>query len=1417
MTIHVEMTHNRIALLVFITLLAGSPLYAQTLWGRYQGGANVDETLAVTGDASGATYSAGYFSSSAQVNGVTLAVNGLTDIFVTKSNPAGATVWSISAGGSQSDRGLGIAVDGGGNILVCGFITGTVNFGGGVSLSANAGSQDAFIAKFNAAGQAIWARSGGSSGSSDRANAVAIDGSGNVFITGQFTGEATFGPFTLSGSGATNDIFIVKYDPNGNELWAKKGSGTGLNRGLGITTDSQGAAYVTGQFSGDITFDNFYPNTILNALFLVKYAGDGSEAWFRWAGGSNQSIGYGIASNGTNVYLTGDCGQSITFLGGTGTNVITTGYQNAVFIAGFGSNGNYLWGTSEGSSSNVSVRGISHLNGQLGIAGWFECTFESLSQEYGTGTFNNVGFKDVFISRYNTSGQFLWARQFASRTDEVANGIHILPDNFEVVCGNFESNIYIPVRQSLNVSGLTAVTPTHNPNLNYCGDAHYGEFSQLAGSAGLDGFLLKTVDLERLPYDFYKRYAGACNADVPDACIANAGTLTGMPCNDDFLGCPPYSVQATPYTNFQNSLLGYGFSVQWNTGSFGNPLPVTGPASLIATITSTDGCYTTIATADVDVLPIPAKPTMSDNYVVNTEDISPEPVFLCPGETVDLWFQTDPGNTFVWAGSNVTPEMSTQPVITVSQSGAYQVIVTNADGCTASNFILVVVYPDPPPPLDPYLFFPQGDTLVQCLGFPSVVEVWDFFTDAIAEPQGYTWTWSVTPQGQAGGTSSGGVAVGISGWYVISVEIEYTDNPCSLLEDPYLVTDSIYIVVNSPPQVDLTLEAPEASCGGPVVIVIETNADMISFPAYSPLQVWGMDSILVSGPGQYSVMATSTSELGCSATSIQTVLIDNVLTPVIATDPGTAVICPGEEVEIYTNSIGTITWQGPNGFAGTGLSITVNEPGLYFAEVFFYPGCALVSNTVQVAEYATPFLASSNALLCQGDSVIISVISTDINSIEWLAPLSGNDTLQVIYEPGSYTAVVSSCGISTEVTIVVELSDFPLDITQPDQTPVCDGDSILIVASPGLSGYIWNNSNFGDSIYVYAPGTLQATATDPNGCTLVSNVLPVDFEPIPPVPAFTFVPPCFGETLTISVQPGYTASWYSTVGDFLFEGQSTSIDSFVADTAFVVVLSSEWCTGDPAEESISPKPLPDDPLPATDAPVCIGTQLLLDVLNPQGGVQYTWITADGSSLQGAPVSFSVNNEEDEGQYSVFALLDGCRSDTTLVDVALFTPRQVDLPPDTTLCLQAEYLLFTDTIYLAYIWQDGSTGDTLMPTMSGEYFVQTTDFNGCKTADVVNIGLVDCDVDIPNVFTPNGDGLNDAWVVAYEQARFFKITIYNRWGRMVFESTAGQPFWDGNNFRNGEPCSEGVYFYIAEIISFDGIDYGKTGNITLLRQ
>ena len=184
-------------------------------------------------------------------------------------------VWAKRAGGTGSDSGLGIAVDGSGNSYVTGDFRDSATFGPGetneTTLISGAGpfDFDIFVAKYDASGELVWAKRAGGTGDFDidQGRGIAVDGSGNSYVTGLFEGSATFGPgesneTTLTSVGPSPspsggdsfDIFVAKYDASGALVWAKRAGGTGFDEGLGIAVDGSGNSYVTGGFVGSATF-----------------------------------------------------------------------------------------------------------------------------------------------------------------------------------------------------------------------------------------------------------------------------------------------------------------------------------------------------------------------------------------------------------------------------------------------------------------------------------------------------------------------------------------------------------------------------------------------------------------------------------------------------------------------------------------------------------------------------------------------------------------------------------------------------------------------------------------------------------------------------------------------------------------------------------------------------------------------------------------------------------------------------------------------------------------------------------------------------------------------------------------------------------------------------------------------------------
>ena len=192
-------------------------------------------------------------------------------MFLAKYDAAGTHVWSQRFGGTSRDKGVGVATDAGGNVVVTGLFNGTVDFGGGPLTSA--GGVDVFLAKYNAAGTHVWSqRFGGTS--QDEGVGVATDASRNV-VTGLFRGTVDFGGGldvpTLTSAGLV-DVFLAKYDAAGTHVWSQRFGGTSHDEIFGVATDATGNFFVTGPFNGTVDFGGGpLTSAGLDDVFLAKY------------------------------------------------------------------------------------------------------------------------------------------------------------------------------------------------------------------------------------------------------------------------------------------------------------------------------------------------------------------------------------------------------------------------------------------------------------------------------------------------------------------------------------------------------------------------------------------------------------------------------------------------------------------------------------------------------------------------------------------------------------------------------------------------------------------------------------------------------------------------------------------------------------------------------------------------------------------------------------------------------------------------------------------------------------------------------------------------------------------------------------------------------------------------------------------
>jgi len=288
------------------------------LYSTYLGGSGNDQGKSIAVDGSGNPYVTGETTSTnfPTTNPLQASFGGGShDVFVTKINAAGsARVYSTYLGGSGADTGQGMAVDGSGNAYVTGLTTSTdFPVTNPLQAGAGGGTYDAFVTKINAAGSArVYSTYLGGNGI-DSANGIALDGSGNAYVTGytSSTNFPTTNPVQAGFGGGPYDAFMVKINAAGSApVYSTYFGGTGDDAGKGIAVDGSGNAYLTGYTSST----NFPTTNPLQAssggsvdAFVTKINATGSARLYStYVGGSGSEEGDGIALDGSgNAYVTG--------------------------------------------------------------------------------------------------------------------------------------------------------------------------------------------------------------------------------------------------------------------------------------------------------------------------------------------------------------------------------------------------------------------------------------------------------------------------------------------------------------------------------------------------------------------------------------------------------------------------------------------------------------------------------------------------------------------------------------------------------------------------------------------------------------------------------------------------------------------------------------------------------------------------------------------------------------------------------------------------------------------------------------------------------------------------------------------------------------------------------------------------------
>lgn len=337
------------------------------LWARQLGGNEQEEVHAIGIDDLGCIYIAGYFKGMADFDpgpkeDILSSQEDFFDIFVMKLGPDGKHRWAKQMGGSELDRANDIAIDNLGNIYFTGVFQdrADMNPGSGTAALESYGNTDIFIEKMDTSGYFLWAKHAGGK-YEDRGEAIAVDGKGNVYVAGTFTGKVDFDHAQTSTdelhSTGDIDLFVQKLDSDGNHLWLEHIERTGPEEEYCMTVDDDGNVYLTGTFHGTLDFDpttDHHDNLTSvggTDVFIKKLNSDGKYQWAKQIGGPKNEEAMSISVDDVgNIYIMGLFQGLVDFNPSPADSVAATSVgENDIFILKLDTDGNFSWAQQLGS------------------------------------------------------------------------------------------------------------------------------------------------------------------------------------------------------------------------------------------------------------------------------------------------------------------------------------------------------------------------------------------------------------------------------------------------------------------------------------------------------------------------------------------------------------------------------------------------------------------------------------------------------------------------------------------------------------------------------------------------------------------------------------------------------------------------------------------------------------------------------------------------------------------------------------------------------------------------------------------------------------------------------------------------------------------------------------------------------------
>lgn len=852
---------------------------------------------------------------------------------------------------------------------------------------------------------------------------------------------------------------------------------------------------------------------------------------------------------------------------------------------------------------------------------------------------------------------------------------------------------------------------------------------------------------------------------------------------------------------------------------------------------NSSGTYSLFVTNTVNSCTNAANVAVSNNTILPTTTPVATQTITCASPSVQLIGSANPSScTVVWTGGVCGG--STSYTATACSAGTYTYIATNpANGCQSAAQVATVV---------PNAGIPTATVsntgTITCL--TTSVQV---VSTTTTSPATYTWS----GPGIVGTSNTATINVNLGGVYTLTLTNSL--NGCTSVITNSVTNDNAAVTPTTSSSTTITCTNPAST------LTTNAGAGTYSYTWSGPGIVGSntLSAITSSLGGTYNVTVTNTSN-GCVGTDVVSVVSNTAIPTAVNTTPSSFTLsCLTPSTTISASSTGgaTYSWTAPGTGAilsgGSTATVSISGPGVYSVVATGTNGCSAAAATAtMVADVNSPAVslsANTVSITCTTTAPDVTVTPTGtvtIASYSW-SPSSGissgsNTTTPTFTAAGSYSCLITAgngCTTSTFVT-VTDNTVIPTALSGSITNISCANTTVDInpayTPSTGLT-YTWTGAGISgsannSSVTVNASGTYTVSMLDPvNGCTNTATFA-VNGNTVTPTLTVTST-----STIGIGCLPTNTAvvldatSTPSTGVTYNWNTSATTetISVTTAGVYSVIVTDATNGCSVTAQYTVTNNSAAPNISAGANANIPCGgvtTTVTLNGSSTDPGVTYSW--SGPGIVSGSNTATPIVNVAGTYTLTVSNPTTGC-SATSTVDVINAVP-VASISADVTSGFAPLSVTFTNTSTNAntFAWDfaNGSTA-TFTTTQStstsyntaGTYSVIMIASSGlCSDTAMVVIVVNDgFSIEIPNVFTPNDDNINDLFTITSTGVKEIQLVIFNRWGQKMYEFNGPKASWDGVT-SNGQKASDGTYFYFIKATGFDGKEYEKNGSVSLYR-